>query len=503
MQNEPSFNEPTSTDLKERQLAYLNFPKSTVRARAVQILSTIYPTDPDVYAKIAPLVSDPSVKVRKYVVTAFARMKQQVSIPALCNIVSNQDEDENLRWQAAAVLGTFPPHSTIKETIPLLIASPQTLDNYVGLAILRSHPESYQGNHEPTHQAPPSPLFQRLGITEQSWCPTNTPKKPEPVRLDVAVREHILGSLWGAAIGDAMGGPIEFFTLRQIREKFGDVTSYVQRSPKRRPGKTSDDTFFNLAVLQCIAQTNGFDPDTFAASIAQTVRGIDAGASNPGIGPNTIRAGRLLYAGVDWRNLPFSYDTCGGAIRVGSIGAVYHAQPQLSKVYAAASSKVTHSHPDAIAGAIAAAAAVGYAINNQGRLDPHAFISYCADSCKDINTPFAEKIQRIESYLERPVETGLQELGTRNKAIDVVPAAIYAFLSSPNDFRQAIVNAIHVDGDSDSIGSVTGGIAGAYLGIRSIPPELLEGLQERSTIQKTIEECLAFHISYDLEGRLY
>ena len=47
---------------------------------------------------------------------------------------------------------------------------------------------------------------------------------------------------------------------------------------------------------------------------------------------------------------------------------------------------------------------------------------------------------------------------------------MYCFWRSPDDFRRAVLTAVNTDGDSDTLGTITGSIVGARLGNGAIPP---------------------------------
>jgi poly(ADP-ribose) glycohydrolase ARH3 len=63
-----------------------------------------------------------------------------------------------------------------------------------------------------------------------------------------------------------------------------------------------------------------------------------------------------------------------------------------------------------------------------------------------------------------------------------VPTAIYSFLSHPSSFEEAVIYAISLAGDTDTIGAMTGAISGAYLGIEAIPSKWQERLENREYI---------------------
>ena len=65
-------------------------------------------------------------------------------------------------------------------------------------------------------------------------------------------------------------------------------------------------------------------------------------------------------------------------------------------------------------------------------------------------------------------------LGT---ALGSVPTALYCFLCEPQSFEDAVAFAVNLGGESDSIGAMTGAIAGAYHGAAAIPERWLDGLE--------------------------
>jgi ADP-ribosylglycohydrolase len=55
--------------------------------------------------------------------------------------------------------------------------------------------------------------------------------------------------------------------------------------------------------------------------------------------------------------------------------------------------------------------------------------------------------------------------------------AIYAFLAHPNSFAEAVLYAVKLGGDTDTIGAMCGAIAGAYHGLDAIPNNWLNALE--------------------------
>jgi ADP-ribosylglycohydrolase len=68
-------------------------------------------------------------------------------------------------------------------------------------------------------------------------------------------------------------------------------------------------------------------------------------------------------------------------------------------------------------------------------------------------------------------------LGDGWKADEALAIAIYCSLKYSNDFEKAIIASVNHRGDSDSTGSLTGNILGAYLGIQDIPQKFKTNLE--------------------------
>jgi poly(ADP-ribose) glycohydrolase ARH3 len=84
-------------------------------------------------------------------------------------------------------------------------------------------------------------------------------------------------------------------------------------------------------------------------------------------------------------------------------------------------------------------------------------------------------IRLLENPL--PSEKVALLLGNDVSAPLSVPAALYAFLSHPDSFQEALLYAVKLGGDTDTIGAMCGAVAGAYHGIEAIPQNWLGALE--------------------------
>ena len=76
-------------------------------------------------------------------------------------------------------------------------------------------------------------------------------------------------------------------------------------------------------------------------------------------------------------------------------------------------------------------------------------------------------LEKVKTFLGAKPSIGgvVRFLGNDVRAHVSVPAAIYAFLANPTSFEEAVVFAISLGGDTDTIAAMTGSIAGAFHGV--------------------------------------
>jgi ADP-ribosylglycohydrolase len=80
------------------------------------------------------------------------------------------------------------------------------------------------------------------------------------------------------------------------------------------------------------------------------------------------------------------------------------------------------------------------------------------------------------------------------RAIESVPAAIGAFVLT-DSFRDGVVLAVNLGGDTDTIGAMAGAIAGAYYGYSQIPQEWLDPLENGAKGRDYVGHCVKALVS--------
>ncbi len=150
------------------------------------------------------------------------------------------------------------------------------------------------------------------------------------------------------------------------------------------------------------------------------------------------------------------------------------------------SASVTHSHAIGIDGAAALALSVSLAVGlDPGhRFSSTGFIEPLIGFAK--TTAMRDKLNLVRDLISQrtPLDRAADRLGRGIEADMSVPFAIYAFLLNPTSFEECLMGAILHGGDQDTLGAMTCGIAGAYLGAEAIPDKWLARLEKRSYIEE-------------------
>jgi poly(ADP-ribose) glycohydrolase ARH3 len=288
-----------------------------------------------------------------------------------------------------------------------------------------------------------------------------------------------LGSFLGTAVGDALGAPFEGWYRVGIEE--------IKSAAEKRPILSyTDDTHMMIGVAQSLIRCRGFDGEDMAQTFARNYE-LDPFR---GYGPGPPRVFQLIRSGEAWdkaaqRLYPGGSYGNGAAMRIAPIGVFCHDNPEELEDITHESSRITHAHNLGIEGAALQAHAIALATN----LEPNSpfsrrdFLARLATySREDI---YKQRLSKIEALFAEQNKGGIvAELGNGIEAFNSVPAAIFSFLLHYDSFSEAVLYAISLGGDTDTIGAMAGAISGAYLGVESIPDAWKEKLEDMPYIEE-------------------
>lgn len=296
------------------------------------------------------------------------------------------------------------------------------------------------------------------------------------------LKSKFLGCLIGAAIGDGLGAWREG---RRIAEK-EDIASLAERVEELA---YTDDTHMTIGVVESLIQSRGFDGEHMAQTF---IKNYEAEPWR-GYGPGPPRVFRMIKSGEPWDSAASKIyrggsSGNGSAMRVAPIGLLYSNNPAKLREIAYKSSSITHSHELGKEGAALQAYAVALALNTPSdeEIDREAFLLKLQNFAQ--TQLYKEKIANTKELLgEQDRARVVAVLGNGIEALNSVPTAIYCFLKQPKSYKDSVIYAISLGGDTDTIASMAGAISGAYLGIEAIPQEWRLKLENKAYIEGLAE----------------
>jgi ADP-ribosylglycohydrolase len=294
------------------------------------------------------------------------------------------------------------------------------------------------------------------------------------------LEDRIRGSLSCAVLGDVAGEPVEGCTREEVRT-YGHPLSPVRRGR----GAVTDDSGQLEALAEALVAADG--DLTEEAWRAALVRWFETSPTAERAGPTT-RAMLQRPAG----EAPPEGDrrvgaTNGSAMRVAPAGLIHPGDAEAAVELAWLTSRPTHDTQVAAAAAGAIAAGVATALR------PGAGVEEVAEACvlgaalgHGLGTRHGRTVPlpRVSDRIELAVDEaraagGLDEaldrieaaVGTSMLAFESVPAAVGVLVASRGDPIEAVTAGVRIGGDTDTIASMAGALAGALHGVRALEPD--------------------------------
>jgi ADP-ribosylglycohydrolase len=319
----------------------------------------------------------------------------------------------------------------------------------------------------------------------------------------VQLRDRILGSFYGVALGDAMGMPSELWPRERVLTHFGEITGFLPGPDGHFvvdgyvAGQVTDDTQQTLMLAGAIIADNGA---VAAETVAQhMVAWADRVGASEGyfLGPSSAKAIDALRNGASPWDTGTTGETNGASMRIAPVGILMPSTNLETLVDRVEAACVPSHHTDvAISGASLIAGVVAAAIDStksdaiDERIDAVLEVGYAAAALgfergnRVVAGSIAAKARLAVSIARKSTTDTefLQELydviGASVATTDSVPCAVGLFVRSQGNPVRSALLAANLGGDTDTIGAIAGGMCGAFSGFAVIPAEYIDKLNE-------------------------
>lgn len=303
-------------------------------------------------------------------------------------------------------------------------------------------------------------------------------------------KDELLGGIYGFITGDALGVPVEFKSRKELKNN--PVIDMRGNGTHNQPkGTWSDDTSMVLATMDAMSR-NIWGAGTIMENFYRWLTRGDFTATGGvfDVGTTTVNAINEYAMGERPEN-------CGGDdVMDNGNGSVMRMLPLIYYVYATwgenitpvsvnfieTISSLTHAHIISRRGCVYYVYAGIYIMRYGKRLGLNTAIK---SALTDVEAYYGEAVPNFSHI--GSLELSEDDIKSTGYVVDSLEACLWC-LYTTKSYKKAVLRAVNLGGDTDTIGAITGALAGLYYGYDSIPKEWIKDLQNKELINNLCDK---------------
>lgn len=304
------------------------------------------------------------------------------------------------------------------------------------------------------------------------------------------MKSKYLGGLMGFVIGDAFGVPVEFMSRHELLKN--PVTKMIGNGTYNLPAGTwSDDTSMMIATIDSINSKQAID----LLDIALKFVAWKNHATYTALG-EVFDIGNTCLKAIS--NFEESHDptTCGlkdinsngngSLMRILPI-AYYAVEKRLKEdeilSVVREISSLTHAHEISIMGCYIYIRYAIFLLNGKDKYSAYSMLKSVDYSM------FSEETQSVYNRIlnDDLSKLTINDISSSGYIVDSLESALWVTLKSEN-FKEAIIGAVNLGEDTDTIGALTGGLSGIIYGDELIPEDWKNAIARKEYLLDIFEE---------------
>lgn len=304
-------------------------------------------------------------------------------------------------------------------------------------------------------------------------------------------RNSIAGALFGVAVGDALGGPVEFMSPEDIIRRHVCVSDMIGGGwLNLAPGEITDDTQMTLCVAEGIVENPAAPIEAigwlfiqWANSGPKDIGGACASSiriAKEAFG-ETPPAGKWNWAG-ELTQARYGRPVEGnGALMRTVYPGLFYKDHFRAETWASQIGRMTHAGPRSNEACILYTRMVNLLTASESRpQDTKSVRDFLAEHCQ----PVPEYAAAVKASIVTPASGGY--------VVDSMRIAVGS-IATTGSFEEAVIEAVNLGGDADTNGAITGGLAGAWYGYDAIPEAWIAALAPdvRETLNRLADAAVA------------
>ncbi|WP_329603858.1 ADP-ribosylglycohydrolase family protein [Nocardia seriolae] len=333
------------------------------------------------------------------------------------------------------------------------------------------------------------------------------------------VFDRVRGAMLGGAVGDALGWPIEFLSLQQIRERYGPagVTGFLPGHDPEAPQQITDDTQMTLFTAEGLLRCRpGTDPAPVMRRAYLRWRDTQQRARPGGNVDGWLAGHQFLYAMRSPGNAcmtglrqqaeefiaPLEFGEpgpvnpkskgCGTVMRSAPFGLAGFGGDRAFYT-AMRCAQLTHGHPTGYLAAGAFAVIIDSVLAGiELPIAVRDTITRLTPLPSSAETVSALSAALAVAHLGDPTPERLQLIGAGWCAEECLAIAVYCALHTyrTGDTRAGLLLSVNHSGDSDSTGAVAGNLIGVLHGLQALPMDWVAAVEGRDELFQVADDLV-------------
>ncbi|MDA6068235.1 ADP-ribosylglycohydrolase family protein [Flavobacterium sp. AC] len=305
------------------------------------------------------------------------------------------------------------------------------------------------------------------------------------------MENKIESGLFGVAIGDALGVPVEFKSREYLKiNPVIDMMGFM--CWHQPPGTFSDDS--SLAFCTAESLCKGFDIEDMGITFVKWMQEGYWGAHNKvfDIGGTTKHSlARIVRGDLAKDSGNFFEEDNGNGSLMRILPLVFYLQKEkdIEVVYKSvkAISSITHAHFRSVFACFIYVVVCLEILKGKNKADSYKEMQNILSKFLKDKEYNPKEIQLFDRILQNNIsEYPENKIESSGYVLHSLEASLWCFLHS-DSYEETVLKAVNLGGDTDTTAAIAGGLAGIYYGIENIPQKWIEGLARANDIKDLAE----------------
>lgn len=308
---------------------------------------------------------------------------------------------------------------------------------------------------------------------------------------ELSFRDRVLGGLWGAVVGNALGVPVEFQSRAEMRQN--PVTDLRGHGTYDQPkGTWSDDSSLMLCTLDSLLRC-GFDLGDMGRRFVEWSQGKlwTPWGRVFDIGGVTSRALARIEQGTPPEQAGFTDEHSNGngsLMRILPIALWFRREPAARLLeFACRASAITHGHPRSrMACGFYCLVAAGLLRGQSAEVAHKSAVETISPLFK--TQPWAVERRHFAGALSPNLATLTErDIASGGHVVETLTASLWCLLTS-KDYSETVLKAVNLGEDTDTTGTVAGGLAGIRYGLAAVPAKWRSAMARTKDLEILFEQ---------------